>query len=261
MRRLPAICLFISISIVTAAAQIMPKSRGSCGVAASSVASCDWVSAINTRRAATSQTTGETSDLAHDSGPTLFVTTFILAPAAPLDSRQIVGGEVLIVGRNKGEVVNEKKSPPARINVYEGLVMLMPKDEPYLLRNIGKDNLELLLIEIRKPACPDPNLRQAKIGGEAITGNVRLHNKPFGFALVWLYSVSGTFGWVGLTDKDGGFVTTKLPPGEYHLEVDGWGSTTIQLDPNLDKSFGGQNRAWSLWLMDDGCVGTGMNMD
>jgi hypothetical protein len=55
---------------------------------------------------------------------------------------------VLIVGRNKGEVVNETKSPPARINVYEDLVM--PKDEPYLLRNIGKDNLELLPIEIRK---------------------------------------------------------------------------------------------------------------
>lgn len=150
MRRLPAICVFISISIVTAAAQIMPKSSGSCGVAPSGVTSCDWVSTINIRKAATSLKTDETSDLAHDSGPALFVATFILAPGAPLDSREIVGGEVLIVGRNKGEVVNEKKSPPARINVYEGLVMLMPKDEPYLLRNIGKDNLELLLVEIRK---------------------------------------------------------------------------------------------------------------
>ena len=150
MRRLPAIFVFISISTVTAAAQIIPKSSGSCGVAASGVASCDWISTINIRRAASRQTTDETSDLARDSGPALFVTTFILAPGAPLDSRGIVGGEVLIVGRNKGEVVNEKKSPPTPINVYEGLVMLMPKDEPYVLRNIGKDNLELLLIEIRK---------------------------------------------------------------------------------------------------------------
>jgi hypothetical protein len=150
MRRVPAICVFISISIITAAAQIMPKSSGSCGVAASGMASCDWISTINIRKAATSQTTDETNDVAHDSGPALFVTTFILAPGAPLDSRQIVGGEVLIVGRNRGEVVNEKKLPPAQINVYEDLVMLMPKDEPYLLRNIGKGNLELLLIEIRK---------------------------------------------------------------------------------------------------------------
>lgn len=147
MRRLPAICAFIWISVVTAAAQVMPKFSGSCGVAASGVASCDWVSTISIRKAATSQKTDETSDLAHESRPALFVTTFILAP---VDSREIVGREVLIVGRNKGELVNEKKSTPARISVYEDLVMLMPKDEPYLLRNIGKDNLELLLVEIRE---------------------------------------------------------------------------------------------------------------
>jgi len=150
MRRLPAIYVFISISIVTPAAQIMPKSSGSCGVAASGAASCDWVSTINIRKAATSQKADETSDLTRHSRPAVFVTTFTLAPGAPLDSREIVGREVLMVGRSKGEVVNEKKSPPARINAYEDLVMLMPKDEPYLLRNIGKDNLELLLIEIRQ---------------------------------------------------------------------------------------------------------------
>ena len=149
MRRLPAICVLTSISIITGAAQTMPKSSGSCGVAASAVASCNWISTINIRKASTSQTTDE-SDLAHDSSPALFLTRFILAPGAPMDSREIVGGEVLIIGRNKGEVVNERKAPPIRIDVYEDLVMLMPKDEPYLLRNVGKDNLELLLIEIRK---------------------------------------------------------------------------------------------------------------
>jgi hypothetical protein len=128
----------------------MPTSNGSCGVAASGVASCDWISAINIRQGVTRQTTDKPSNLAHDSHPALFVTTFILAPGAALDSQAIVGGEVLIVGRNKGEVMNEDKSPPSRIDVYKDLVMLMPKEEPYLLRNIGKDNVELLLIEIRK---------------------------------------------------------------------------------------------------------------
>lgn len=160
MQRLPAICIFISICIATTAAQIMPKSNGSCGVAASGVASCDWISEINIRRDVTSQTTEERSNPVHDSDTALVVTTYILAPGAPLDSRGIVGGEVLIVGRNNGEVVNEKKSPPAHINVFENLVMLMPKNEPYLLRNIGKDNLELLLIEIRmetrKPNVASP---------------------------------------------------------------------------------------------------------
>ena len=56
MRRLPAICTFISICIMTATAQIMPKSSGSCGVAASGVASCNWISTINISKATTSQT-------------------------------------------------------------------------------------------------------------------------------------------------------------------------------------------------------------
>lgn len=124
------------------------------------MASCDWISAIDIRKAATSQTPDERNDLAHDSDATLFVTTFILAPRAPLDSREIVGGEVLIAGRNHGEVVNEKKSPPAHINVFENLVLLMPKNEPNLLRNMGQDNLELLLIEIRKETSK-PNVARA----------------------------------------------------------------------------------------------------
>src|SRR5262249_12409717 len=41
-----------------------------------------------------------------------------------------------------GEVINEKKSPPSHITVHDGSVMLMPKEEPYLLRNVGKENLE-----------------------------------------------------------------------------------------------------------------------
>jgi mannose-6-phosphate isomerase-like protein (cupin superfamily) len=49
-----------------------------------------------------------------------------------------------------GKPINEKKSPQSRVNVSNGSVMLMPKEEPYLLRNIGKENLELLVIEIRK---------------------------------------------------------------------------------------------------------------
>ena len=55
-----------------------------------------------------------------------------------------------MVGMNSGELLNEKKSPQKHVSVSNGLVMLMPKEEPYLLRNIGKENLELLVIEVRK---------------------------------------------------------------------------------------------------------------
>ena len=56
---------------------------------------------------------------------------------------------MIIVGMNNGET-RERESPLSHVNVSNGLVMSMPKEEPYLLRNIGKENLELLVIEVRK---------------------------------------------------------------------------------------------------------------
>jgi mannose-6-phosphate isomerase-like protein (cupin superfamily) len=103
------------------------------------------MSAITLRKAATTKTT----DTGADSRPKLFVTRCILAPGAPLNPL-VEGTDVLIVGMNNGELVNEKKSPQNHVNVSSGLVMLMPKEEPYLLRNIGKETLELLVIEVRK---------------------------------------------------------------------------------------------------------------
>ena len=79
----------------------------------------------------------------------LFVTRYILAPGAPLNP-PVEGHDAVIVGMNNGELVNEKKSPPSHVTMLNGVVMLMPKEEPYLLRNIGRENLELLVIEIRK---------------------------------------------------------------------------------------------------------------
>lgn len=146
MRYLTAFCLFVLLSGHETQAQVLPSSNGGCTISASDLMDCDWASTIELRRTGTKKTAAH----AADERPELFVTTFILAPGAPLDSRAMVGSDVLIVGRNNGEVVNEKKSPPVHINVFEDLVMLMPKNEPYLLRNVGKDNLELLLIEVRK---------------------------------------------------------------------------------------------------------------
>src|SRR5260370_10366509 len=111
------------------------------------------------------------------------------------------------------------------------------------------------------PLCPDPNLQQAKIGGDAITGYVLLHKKPVRFAAVRLYSPLGTFAWIGTTDKNGGFVTGKLPPADYRLEIDGWGSTSVQLDPKLDQEWRPQVPSWSLLLTDNACVGYVMTLD
>jgi hypothetical protein len=112
------------------------------------------------------------------------------------------------------------------------------------------------------PRCPDPNLRQAKIGGDSITGYVMVHEKPLKFAQVRVSSSSlFTFPWLGMTDQDGRFVTGKLPPADYRLEIDGWGSTNVELDPRLDKRENGQVPNWGLFLTDNACVATGFSMN
>jgi hypothetical protein len=142
MRYVTAFCLFLFLTGHSSEAQVLPTSNGSCGISASGVQSCDWISAL--RKAGTTKK----GDTVADSHPNLSVTGFVLAPGTPLNPL-IEGTDVLIVGMNNGELVNEKKSPRRYVSVSNGLVMLMPKEEPYLLRNIGKENLELLVIEVR----------------------------------------------------------------------------------------------------------------
>src|ERR1700745_2411255 len=142
MRYVTAFWLFLFLTGHSSEAQVLPSSNGSCGISASGVQSCDWISAL--RKAATTKK----GDTVADSHPNLFVTRFVLAPGAPLNPL-VEGTDVLIVGMNNGELVNEKKSPQSHVTVSNGLVMLMPKQEPYLLRNVRKENLELLVIEVR----------------------------------------------------------------------------------------------------------------
>jgi len=104
--------------------------------------------------------------------------------------------------------------------------------------------------------CPDPNLRQAVIGGDTINGSVILQKKPLKFAQLRLYSSAGKTAWVGVTDKGGSFRITNLPPDTYRLDVRGWGSATIRLNADLNKLSNGQIPAYSVQLMENECVGT-----
>jgi len=140
MRYVPAVCLLILLSAVTATAQILPTSNGSCRVTASGLESCNWMSGVSHEKVH-NDTDGPRSEL--------FVTRCILAPGAPLNPF-VEGRDVLIVSMNNGELVNEKKSLQSHVNVSNGSVILMPKEEPYLLRNTGNEKLELLVIEIGK---------------------------------------------------------------------------------------------------------------
>ena len=74
---------------------------------------------------------------------------FLLAPGAPLYPL-VLDYDTLVVGTGPGQLINEKKSPPTKVDVSNGSVILMPKKQPFLLRNIGNVPMELLVIQIRK---------------------------------------------------------------------------------------------------------------
>ena len=132
--------VLIVLAAVGANGQEMPTSSGSCSVSASGVMGCQWMSTPPIR-----WSNGETARL----GPKgVFVTRFSLSPGAPLH-RLNEGEDVLIIGMGEGELVNEARAQKNHFNVTNGFVMLMPKEEPYLLRNIGEKSLDLIVI-VRK---------------------------------------------------------------------------------------------------------------
>jgi hypothetical protein len=98
-------------------------------------------------------------------------------------------------------------------------------------------------------------LQEAVIGGNTINGGVVLHKKPLKFAKVRVYSSSGKTAWIGKTDKNGAFKTVQLTPGDYRLEISGWGSTTIHLNPEIDRGLR-QTPSWNILLVDNACVAT-----
>lgn len=59
-----------------------------------------------------------------------------------------------------------------------------------------------------------------------------------------------------MTDENGGFATSSMPPGQYRLDVNGWGSTTIQLSLEPENRMGGKIPLWGLILTDNACVVT-----
>lgn len=104
--------------------------------------------------------------------------------------------------------------------------------------------------------CTDPRLQQAVIGGNTIEGSVRRHHKPLKFAQLRLFFSDGKPAWAGTTDRDGGFHIRHLRPDSYRLDLQGWGSTTIRISPDLNKLPNGQTVSYSVQLGDDGCIGT-----
>jgi hypothetical protein len=117
-----------------AAGQVTSSENLSCTVGAGGMA-CNGIGAGKTRE-------GE------NKSPKLFVTRFILEPGAVLEQTSS-SSDFLIIGINGGGLLNEK-APLLHVSLEKDSVALMPKEQPFRLRNKGSENVEFQLIEIRR---------------------------------------------------------------------------------------------------------------
>ncbi len=64
-------------------------------------------------------------------------------------TRWIPDEDDLIVGEGEGSLANEAKSPVLPIAMTAGVILFLPKDEPYKLRNVGKQDVHITVIRMR----------------------------------------------------------------------------------------------------------------
>ena len=108
--------------------------------------------------------------------------------------------------------------------------------------------------------CPDTRKRSGEIGGDTISGFVSKGRKPLHHVPVRLYSGGKMIG-TDQTDNEGRFAIYHVSEGKYALSVVGWGSTTVRINPDRDQPFLLQHPAWTISLLDRGCVGFGFSLD
>lgn len=79
--------------------------------------------------------------------PKLFVTNITLEPGAELEPP--ADSDCLLIGINGGDLLNEKP-PFLHVDLGKESVTLMPREQPFRLRNKGSVNVEFRMIEIRR---------------------------------------------------------------------------------------------------------------
>ena len=148
-----AICLLVFAlwGRLTSSAQILPASSCACDVSSSSTVSCGCLGAAPIKKGGESTSKQTICDDRRE----LTVISIALSPGAVLN-RWVPDEDELIIGMSAGDLLNEAKSPFLPISMSEGLIFLMPKEEAYLLRNVGKHDLQILVIRMHPtgPARP-----------------------------------------------------------------------------------------------------------
>ena len=72
-------------------------------------------------------------------------------------------------------------------------------------------------------------------GGDTINGSIVRQKKPLKFAQLRLYSSTGKTAWVGMTDKDGSFRITHLPPDTLSSRRSRMGTHNNPLEPGFEQ--------------------------
>ena len=100
--------------------------------------------------------------------PKLLITHFTLEPGATLEPPG--DSDCLLIGINGGDLLNEKP-PFLHVDLGSDSVTLMPREQPFRLRNKGSENAEFRMIEIRRYG----NLRVVGNSGMVVEKS-RLHS-------------------------------------------------------------------------------------
>jgi len=79
--------------------------------------------------------------------PKLFVTDMTLRPGAAVEPP--ANSDCLLIGIKGGDLLNEKP-PFLHVDLGRDSVTLMPREQPFRLRNKGSENVEFRMIEIRR---------------------------------------------------------------------------------------------------------------
>lgn len=75
-----------------------------------------------------------------------------LSPDADL-RRMVPDEDELVIGMGAGELRNEAKPGSLSFTMSKGVVLLMPKDELYALRNVGKQDVDIVVVRMH-PVSP-----------------------------------------------------------------------------------------------------------
>ena len=135
MRTAVGLIAFALCSSLTTAAQILPNGGCGCGLSGTTMSChCGAVVSKNKQNA--------------PSEPSQLLETWLTISPDALLTKGILGDDEVFIPMGIGRLVNEAKSPVIQIPIGEVSMFLMPKCEPYRLRNVGKQDLKVRIIRI-----------------------------------------------------------------------------------------------------------------